>query len=239
MKSANNLIGIILSITTLLTSCKDHKAPEENFILDAEGIITASMNAVGSNNNRKSVANIIYIAVCRSPKGAYTTELHSDTTGYSFFKQVYSFDKDSFVQVIHNRGREPSGSPGPVSPETAYTVRSHEFINILLELNLRFHDFKGPDSIMPDRSKGYVVEAKDELGHDCWLNIDSTTLLLKEILFRDPGNEKEMISTKFSSWRTVNGLNLPHHIEFIQGGNTYTFDIRTLKINDPDFKQIK
>lgn len=230
---------VMIFLLAAISSCREPAKQRENIVLTPEGIIEASMQAVGSSNDRDLVTNITYFADCHSPKGAYTTELHSDTTGYTFFKQKYSFNKDSFVRVVQNRGKELGGIANPVSPETAFTIRSHEFMSILLELNKRFYDFKLADTLLPARREAYMLGAKDELGHDCWLHIDSTTLLLKDIRFQNPGNAAEMITTTFSAWRTVNGLNFPHHIEFTQGGGTYTFDIKTLKINDPGFKQIK
>lgn len=111
-------------------------------------------------------------------------------------------------------------------------------MSIVLELNKRFTDFRFADTLHPVEGRGFQIVAKDELGHESWLTIDSTTSLLKEIRFRNPDNANEIISTIFSSWIMVNGLNFPHHIEFTQAGRTYTFDIRTLKMNDPGFKQI-
>ncbi|MBK6828295.1 MAG: hypothetical protein IPG86_16205 [Chitinophagaceae bacterium] len=188
--------------------------------------------------DRDKVASIIYVADCQSPNGAYTTELQSDTTGYTYFKQVYSFRKDSFIQVIHNRGRDTAQQHQPVSPETVYALRSHEFMSIVLELNKRFTNFKFADTLPAGKGRGFQLLAKDELGHESWLTIDSATSLIKEIRFPNPDNNSEIISTAFSSWKKVNEFNFPHHIEFTQAGRTYTFDIRTLKMNDPGFKQI-
>jgi hypothetical protein len=231
----NVIFTIIISV---ILGCKEPKEPDQQHEKSAADLIEASIDGVGKKTDRDKVASIIYFADCRSPKGSYTTEMHSDTSGYTYFKQVYAFNRDSFIQVIHKRGTDTAQQHQPVSPETVYALRSHEFMSIVLELNKRFTDFKFADTLHTGKGRGFHIVAKDELGHDSWLTIDSATSLIKEIRFPNPDNNSENIFTAFSSWKKVNELNFPHHIEFTQAGRTYTFDIRALKINDPGFKQI-
>lgn len=235
------IIYTLVLTAGLFTGCRQQETKTELIISTAADFTNAVLDAIGPKITRESIENISYRADCLSPKGAYTTEIHSDTSGYTMFRQTYTFKKDSFMAVIHKgtEGFMPSDRSATFSREMIFTFRSHEFFSLLLEINKRFKEIKDPVLELADSVKVLRVEAKDELGHACKIDLDSTSRLPSTIQFQDPANEKEQITTKFSRWKMINGLNLPHRILFIQGGNTYSFDIIELKINDPAFKQIK
>ncbi|MBK9728269.1 MAG: hypothetical protein IPO86_09150 [Saprospiraceae bacterium] len=172
-----------------------------------------------------------------SPNGKYSTEMHTASGGYSYFKQVYSYKPAAFETVIENKasGYELGDSLIPLSKEALYTIRSHEFHNMVLEVDHRFHDFGNPEIIEVDGMKAYRLNAKDELNNDCTLFFDIKTGLFSALHFQNPADAKETIKTKFSDWKNVKDLLLPHHVDIDQSGKKYTFDFTKVIINSPDF----
>ena len=84
-------------LTILLHSCS---GPEDQ---SAEKIIRASLNAVGTKPDRNKIQNLVSFAECVSPNGKYSTEIYTDSGGYSYFKQVYSYKPTPFEAVIENK----------------------------------------------------------------------------------------------------------------------------------------
>lgn len=206
--------------------------------MTAAEIIEASLNAVGNKADRQKISNLISLADCISPDGKYTTEIHTATDGYSFFKQVYSYKPELFEAVIENKinGFVISDSVKPLSKEAVYTIRGHEFHNIVLEADKRFHDFEKSGKIETDTAKLYELKAKDELNHPCSLFFDADNGLLTALHIQNPDDANEVLKIKFSNWKKIQGLLLPYHVEIDQSGKIYKFNFIKLQFNSPDFK---
>lgn len=205
----------------------------------AEQVIETSLHVVGSETDRESVSNMISIANCSSPSGSYTTEIHTALGGYSYFKQKYSYKPNVYEVVIFNKtsGIRLMDPGSQLNRAAVYTIRGHEFINMILEVNQRFRNFQEPEIVEADSVKLYRLKATDELDHPCYLFFDVKKKLFTALQFQDPINEKEIIIIKFAGWRKVQELQLPHHVEIIQGDKTFTFDFTRIVFNDPGFQK--
>ena len=219
-------------LTILLYSCSN---PEDQ---SAEKIIQASLNAIGKKADSEKIKNLVSLADCISPNGKYTTEIHTDSGGYSYFKQVYSYKPKPFEAVIENKdsGFIISDTLVPLSKEIISMIRGHEFQNIILEVDKRFHDFEKPEKIDTSKVMAYRIKAKDELNNVCLLFFDQKTKLLSAIHSQNPADPKEVIETEFSNWQTQQQLLLPKHIDIKQGEKRYSFDFTKIMFNSPDFK---
>jgi len=204
----------------------------------AEKIIQASLNAVGTKVDRDKVQNLVSLAECVSPGGKYTTEIHTASGGYSYFKQVYSYKPKPFEAVIEHKdsGYITGDSLIALSKEAISMIRGHEFQNIILEIDKRFHDFEKPEKIDTRGEEVYRVKAKDELKNVSLLFFDQKTRLLSAIHSKNPADPKEVIEIKFSNWQQQQEFLLPKHIDINQGAKRFSFDFTKVLFNSPDFK---
>jgi len=135
---------IVLFGVLFLSSCKNKMDQSSKNILTVNEVIETSLNTIGDKATREKVKNLVSKANCVSPNGNYTTEIQTATNGYSYFKQVFSYKPESFEAVIENKtsGYSIGDSLKPLSKESLSVIRGHEFQNIVLEVNQRFHDFE-------------------------------------------------------------------------------------------------
>jgi len=230
--------NFILFIFILFCSCVTPTNKEALNDKSAEDMVEASLNAVGNKSNREKIMNLISMADCISPDGKYTTEIHTAVEGYSFFKQVYSYKPETFEAVIEKRikGYSFFDSVRPLSREAVYSIRSHEFQNIVLELNERYHDFEVPTKGKIAATLVNQVKAKDELNHPCLLSFDHDTRLLTAIEIQNPDTLNEVLTIKFSNWKKIENLLMPYLVTIDQSGKYYVFNFIKLQFNSPDFK---
>lgn len=226
----------IAGMASLLLSIFLYSCANENK-QTAEEVIQTSLDAVGTKADREKIQNLVSLADCMSPKGKYTTEIHTASPGYSYFKQVYSYKPAAFEAVIENKtqGYVIGDSIKSLPKEAVYTIRSHEFHNIIFEVDQRFHDFEKPENIEADGMKAYRLKAKDELKNECTLFFDIKTGLLSALHFQNPADAKEIIKIKLSIWKKLQDLLLPQHVDIDQSGKKYTFDFTKVIFNSPDF----
>lgn len=217
----------------LLHSCSGNEIPA------ADDIVQASMNTIGKKEDRDKIQNLVSVADCISPRGKYSTEMHTASGGYSYFKQVYSFKPMAFEAVVEkkDKGYIIGDTLSPLSKEMIAMVRGHEFYNILLEADKRFHAFEQP--LQPDSgtTKLYQVKAKDELENECILFFEQETGRLSAIHSRNPADPTEIIEISFSSWQAQQGFTLPRQVTIKQGNQYYTFDFVKVLFNSPGFKK--
>ena len=203
----------------------------------SSAILKASLKAVGKTKTIYKIDNLISLAQCTSPSGAYTTEVHTHRNGYAYFKQVYSYRDAPFEIVTKgvSSGFIPGKAQEVISPNTVYAIRSHHFHNVILEVQHRFHDFEPAQLVMISGHDFFQIKAKDELNHPCSLFFDKSTHRLSAFHLQNPDDPLEIIKTRFSDWRNIQGLNLPQHLEIEQGDKVFTFDFVKIILNAPDF----
>lgn len=203
----------------------------------SSAILKASLKAIGKTKTIHQIENLTSLAQCKGPNGAYTTEVHTHRNGYGYFKQVYSY-RDIPFEII-TRGTSSGFIPGKpeevISPNTVYAIRSHHFHNVILEVQQRFHDFESTQLVTISGHDFFQIKAKDELNHPCSLFFDLATHRLEAFHIQNPDNLPEILKIRFSDWRNIQGLTLPHHLEIEQGDKVFTFDFVRITLNAPDF----
>lgn len=230
---------ILLLPWVIFSCCSNNTGDLEKSDTSASALLNASLEAIGSAENRNSINTLIARATCRSPKGAYTTEVHRTNGGYSYFKQVYSYSKDSFEAVVVDQltGYQLSDSNRRLSTEAIYVIRGHEFQHLSLEVDKRFHDFGKPVYLkLTGTGSVYQLTAKDELNQPCWIYFDAKTNLLKELHLINPSQKNDTIKTLFTQWEHIHQVLLPARISIEQGGNTFELHFDSILINSPQFK---
>lgn len=233
------LIGLVIIFGALFFSgCKNKNDQSSNNPLSVNEVIDAALNAIGDKESRENITNLVSKADCISPNGNYTTEIHTASNGYSYFNQVFSYKSESFEAVVVNKtfGYSIGDSLKPLSRESLSVIRGHEFQNIVLEVNQRFHDFEWLENYERDLVYKRKLKTKDELENPCFLFFDSNANLLTEIHFSNPSEENEFIKIKFSNWKRIDKVQLPYHIAINQSEKIYSFDYTRLILNSPDFK---
>ncbi len=227
---------IVMVLCMICCSCTGKQGKK---IRSAEQVIEASLRAVGRESDRAGVNSMISFADCSSPRGRYTTEIHTASDGYSYFKQKYSYKPEVYEAVILNKtsGVQLMNPVKQLGREAIYTIRGHAFISMILEMNQRFRNFQQPEIVTADSVRLYRLKATDELDHTCYLFFDVKTKLVTALHFQDPVNEKEIIVIKFSGWKKMQDLQVPHHVEINQGDKVFTFDMVKIVFNDPGFQK--
>ncbi|HNR16042.1 MAG TPA: hypothetical protein PKG90_05225 [Chitinophagaceae bacterium] len=229
----------VVLIMSALTGCYGKEKKTHDQVAGAEDIILVSMNAVAPAAERDKIKNIVSVANCISPQGSYSTMVHTAMDGYMYFRQEYNYKPEPFEAVIINdtTGYATDNPENVLPKEAVYTIRSHAFHNILLELPQRFHSFSMPDTVQKNKQSCYRIKATDELNNSASLFFDRASGRLSVLDIVNPGNRQETISIRFSDWKNTDQFILPHHIYIEQGGKMYVFDFSVIDINSPAFKK--
>jgi len=221
--------ALLLILCTVWLGCSRIPASQE--------LIEKSVQSVLHD---KSIETIIAFAECQSPKGKYTTEVHSGPDEYTYFKQVYSYRDTPFeaVAIRYDSGFQVDSDSVFSLPSNAVSIiKGHEFHEILIEPARRFHDFKEPVSITEEGKIFYRVGALDNLNNPVELFFDAGTSELEMLTTRNPAEADEIIRLIYSNKKQIQGFALPMHVEIWQGEQKFIFDYTTVKINSNDFKR--
>lgn len=112
-------------------------------VVDSDAIFKAAINAMGGTDAVRNVYSIRAFAECTSPRGPYTTEIHSARGDRLWFKQSNP-ERDDFVATINGRcvwTIDPSTQQAEELPvHVRSMLRGHEFQLIPLILEERFRD---------------------------------------------------------------------------------------------------
>lgn len=223
----------VLVLNGALFACAERQS------LSTEEIIEASLSAIGSKDIRENIKNIISEADCVGPKGKYQTIIESDDTGYTYFKQMKSYDSLQNYEAVIYDGRYGfvlADTSTALTETEIFGIKSHEFQNTLLSLDKRFHSFEiTKDTAVLDN---HVLKARTELDKPCHLYFNKEHHYLEKITFANPDNPSELITTKFAHWEKVNQLYLPLKVIIRQGNNFYTFEFKDVLINSAHFHKI-
>jgi hypothetical protein len=232
-------VRVLFLFVPLIFSCSPDEKNSGNDKISTESIINRSLDAIGNKAIRDTIQNIIAFANCISPKGVYTTEIQTDSEGYSYFKQTYSYNPQPFEAIIHHKtqGFQIGKLADALSKEAVFAIRSHEFYDLILDVKQRFHDFSESEEIEVNKQPMYRIAAKDELNHLCLLFFDVHSDLLNEIHLQNPENEKELLIITFYDWKRVDALQLPTRVLINQSEKQYHFDFVKIQLNSPDFEK--
>src|SRR5215203_835964 len=157
------VLFVFLSCNNSDKNAEDPQKAIETKKTEATNIIAESMKVVAPDSLRKEFKNLISIADCMSPLGKYTTQVNTTSDGYMYFKQTFSYKPETFEAVLLKDAAWYSldDTTKMLPSSLVYTIRSHAFHNILLELPERFHDFESADTVEHNGKMLYRVKAKD------------------------------------------------------------------------------
>lgn len=227
-------------INNININCKEAVNLQETNLI-ATDIIKYSVEALGNTTDIQRIENIITTANCQSPKGNYTTQAHTNSKGYGYFKQVFDYKAQPFEAITQGKdegfilGDKTEKLPKPV----VNIIRGHYFHQLLLKPEDFFHSFEKVTIVEIDNKKMYKVEAKDTLNQECWLFFDIDNKFLRALHIQNSEDKQEIIKISFSDWKQVENLQLPHHLDIDQSGKIYKFDFTEILINSPKFKEKK
>jgi len=203
-------------------------------------IILASLNAIAPDSVRKNFKNLISVADCVSPLGKYTTQVNSDSGGYLYFRQVFSYRPEPFEAVLLKESAwfKLGDSTGILPSALVSTVRNQALLTVPLELEQRFHSFENGGTVESQNKKLQKVKAIDAQGHYSAFYFDTTNRRLVVWEFINPERRTDTILVRFSDWKNTNGFNLPFHIDILQAKKQFAFNFTKIEINTTDFKRI-
>ena len=203
------------------------------------GIVLASMAVIAPDSVRKDFQNLTTMADCVSPLGKYTTQINTTSDGYMYFKQVFSYKRETFEAVLLKDSAwfSLNDSIGRLPSSLVFYIRSHGFHNMLLEVSQRYHDFESTDTVNLFDKRLYRIKAKDALGQVNSLYFDMADNRLSAWKFYNPRRRTDSLLVRFSDWRNTGSFNLPFRVDIDQAGKHMGFNFTRIEVNSPEFKR--
>jgi hypothetical protein len=191
----------------------------------------------------KLVQTIITKADCTSPNGAYTTEIHSSSDGYLFFRQIADKDKSEYKAVVLNKEEAFDLKDGftlgdKIPKEAIVMLQGHDFQRMALTPEFFFGTLKyeGKETFQSEKCKKY--KGTDALGNPVSLFFNKKEQL-SGLSFPNSLNPSETIEILFKEWGTSDYGQIVKKVEIIQAGkDVFTFNFTEVIFNSPLFEFI-
>ncbi len=207
----------VICVLVFLCSCQQQAEPQTS-----------------SKTNSTQIHTITALASCKGPLGTYTTELHSDLKGYTFFKQIYSYREQNYIAIAYSDSTGYSiadDTLSSLSDESIYTIKGHEFHKIALFPEYYFYPLCGAECD--------TLHTKDKLGNPATLYFDEQQRL-QVMKFLNPFNLEESIEVFYREYELKEGHWIATNIEIIQDRkDTYEFQFSEISFNDPNFSYLE
>lgn len=197
------------------------------------------------NEKYQGFQNVISIAECNGPKGPYKTEIHSDLNGYTFFRQDFRGERESYLALVENQNLGYSTNSefetvDTLSNEVIVMLKSHEFHKMQVKPELFFRNLKFQKDTIYLNKEVEKYLANDMLANSVQLFYDRHAELILGIKMWNPFNLKEEIEIQYKAWQEQDIGKVAKVVEIIQGGkDIYRFNFSEVKINSANFEKKK
>lgn len=207
----------------------------QTVVSPAERVLAAARARMGGTAAIAAVQSLTAIAECEGPKRNYRTSVWSNRSGAVGFDQYFT---DGSTYRVAYDGRVPADRirrPRTLSQSELANraeVQGHEVHMIVLAPGTRYG---GPDSVRDTVFRGrraIGVVFHDTLGSPVVEYFARRDTLPLGFTFPDrevaaPG----AVSLVFSQWGRVDGILLPRHAVYWQGGKAYRFRYTSIRLN--------
>ena len=201
---------------------------------DAQAIFDASLAALGAPAAVAAIQTISAIAACTSPRGTYTTEIHSARGGRVWFKQTWA-NRNPIAIVINPHGAwatdTVTGETDTLDAQTVSMIRGHEFQMIPLTLPERFTEIRADGRAEFAGKECFAVQARDDLNLPCTLYFDSENFRWLGALLTNSQRVNETVRVVVNEWREVANVCLPAHVTATDSSGDYVLDFQQLVVN--------
>ncbi|MEL6656234.1 MAG: hypothetical protein AAFY48_07100 [Bacteroidota bacterium] len=197
---------------------------------------TWEIETVTSTNQESTssyLKNIVAVADCQGPDGAYTTTLAADHQGFLEFRQDFSYREEGYAAQVYGDSLGQSLLPtGQVEralpPEVIAMLQGHNFIWMYLQPEQFFNDL--------ENQSPWYSEGVDRLGNFVELKRDEAQYQVQEINMRNPMDTTELIEVQYLSFDATAFGNLPSQLRVVQGRrDTFRFEFEELMFNVEEF----
>ena len=192
-----------------------------------------SVTSTNQESRSDYLKNVMAVADCQGPEGAYTTELAANANGFLEFRQRYTYrdaafaaqvDRDSLVQEL-----TPNGYMNRTSnADMISMLQGHNFFWMYLQPDLFFKELEADDP--------WHWHGVDALGNPVELKRDSSHYQVQVIELRNPFDTKELIEVQYLTFDSTAFGPLPRTLRVVQDGrDTFSFQFREVRLNVEDF----
>lgn len=200
-----------------------------------ESILTASVAALGSPDALARLRTISAFAECKSPRAAYTTQIHSARGGRVWFQQTFA-NREPFRIIINPAGawatNVVTGETSTLDAPTISMIRGHEFQMLPLTLADRFTNFEVADEIELNGTRCLSLRARDDLGAPCALYFRTADSRWAGMLLANSQRENENVRVTVNGWTCVSDVWLPSRVTATDSSGDYFLDFTTITLND-------
>ena len=191
------------------------------------------MTSTNQESRSDYLKNMVVIADCQGPEGAYTTELAANANGFLEFRQRYTYRDETFVAQVYRDSLSQELTPNGYMNRASNTemismLQGHNFFWMYLQPSLFFKELSADD---PWHWRGL-----DALDNPVALQRDSQHYQIQAIQLRNPFDTNELIQVQYLTFDSTAFGPLPSTLRVVQAGrDTFSFQFREVQLNVEDF----
>ncbi|WP_207097052.1 hypothetical protein [Allomuricauda sp. CAU 1633] len=188
------------------------------------------------HENYGQIHDIISIADCHSPFGAYTTEVHSLSNGSCYFIQQFSEDEAPFRVSVDSVYQgylidENNNVTDTLSQEDVEMIRSHEIHKMSIAPNHYYTGLRYKKKVTEQKKELELYQGVDRLGNSVQLFYKPDEKLISKIEFRNPKDTTQTIELIYDRWVESEYGEMAKEIRIVQAEkDTFYFNFRFLEI---------
>ena len=229
MKTQN---WLLLFSFMVIFSCKNENSTNTN---------NASEHDLVLDSTYDQIQTIASVAQCQGVDLQYTTEVHSTSDGYTFFRQRFEDRPDDMAVVLPNfqtgfsinrRTKEIDTLDKAVQE----VIRAHEFHKMSIFPKSMFENLRYAESVDFHGRECDKFSGVDRSGLDVELYYNPVKKRVEGLQMINMLDTTETILVTHKSWTDSEYGKLLKSLELVQAGkDTFTFEFTEVEINGPDF----